>query len=299
MQNAKDLDALDKAYTAGGSVGKSGNLEAYRENLQRLGEGYSTASEELKAYQAALESNDTKAIRVAENTLKNAIKLGEAAAKYGVNAEELEKLTMELTNDSRMGFDAAMKTAIGYMTLAEELGVSVEELQNILATLTASFDDLKAAEVDALFTQISDKAKELGVSVIELAEQVASLGTQFGVSGEDALEMATLFSQANSDLGVSNDELIIQTQNIASEFDLSAKAAAKLAVENQRMNKGVATLTENWQDWKNTLTTASKTSTDYAKAMGELTQVVRDLTGAGDDFVMTSEFLKDNMKLIE
>jgi ribosomal protein S17E len=33
--------------------------------------------------------------------------------------------------------------------------------------------------------------------------------------------------------------------------------------------------------------------------MGELTQVVRDLTGAGDDFVMTSEFLEKNMELIE
>lgn len=300
LNTAESLEELNTAWSKNSSVKDAqADIKVYRENLQRLAEQYSTASEELEAYQKAIESNDTKAIKAAENTLKNAIQLGEAANQYGVNADELEKLTREMMDSSNMGFNAAMKTAIGYMTLADELGISVEELQNTLATLTASFDDLKTAEIDALFTQISDKAKELGVSVTELAEQVASLGTQFGVSGEDALEMATLFTQANSDLGVSNDELIIQTQNIASEFNLSAKAAAKLAVENQRMNKGVAALTENWQDWKNTLKTADKTSTDYAKAMGELTQVVRDLTGAGDDFVMTSEFLEENMELIE
>jgi DNA-binding ferritin-like protein (Dps family) len=300
LNTAESLEELNTAWSKNSSVKDAQvDIKVYRENLQRLAEQYSTASEELEAYQKAIESNDTKAIKAAENTLKNAIQLGEAANQYGVNADELEKLTREMMDSSNMGFNAAMKTAIGYMTLAEELGISVEELQNTLAVLASSFDDLKTAEIDALFTQISDKAKELGVSVTELAEQVASLGTQFGVSGEDALEMAALFNQANSDLGVSNDELIIQTQNIASEFGLSAKAAAKLAVENQRMNKGVATLTENWQDWKNTLKTADKTSTDYAKAMGELTQVVRDLTGAGDDFVMTSEFLEKNMELIE
>jgi hypothetical protein len=56
MQNAEDLQSLEDAYKAGGTAGKSGNLEAYRENLQRLGEGYATAAEELEAYQKAIES---------------------------------------------------------------------------------------------------------------------------------------------------------------------------------------------------------------------------------------------------
>jgi hypothetical protein len=65
------------------------------------------------------------------------------------------------------------------------------------------------------------------------------------------------------------------------------------------MNQGVATLGENWQDWKKTLKDTDKTSTDYAKAMAELTDTVRDLVGAGEDFTMTSKFVEDNMALIE
>jgi hypothetical protein len=51
--------------------------ELYSENLQRLGEKYGIATEELKNYRAALESGTDVAI--AEAGLKNAILLGEEA----------------------------------------------------------------------------------------------------------------------------------------------------------------------------------------------------------------------------
>lgn len=297
MQNAEDLQSLEDAYKAGGTAGKSGNLEAYRENLQRLGEGYATAAEELEAYQKAIESGSN--IRGAEQALKNAITLGETAEEFGVNAEELEQLTHELMQDSNMGFQNALDTAVGYIKLAEEFGLSTEELKTNLSTLTSSFSDLSTKETDALFKDIASAAQEAGLSITELTNQTAELGTRFGVTGQEALEMATMFAQASSEYGISSEELAIQAQNIAQEYGVSATAAARLAVQNQRMNQGVASLTENWQDWKKALTTTSKTSTDYAKAMAGLTDTVRDLVGAGEDFVLTSEFVEENMELIE
>lgn len=298
LNSAESLEELNAAWNKNSSVKDAKvDVEVYRQNLQRLGEEYATATEELEAYQKAIESGTN--VRGAEQALKNAITLGETAEEFGVNAEELEKLTQELMTDSNMGFSNALNTAVGYIKLAEECGISVEELQTNLATLTNSFSGMSAKAADELFQNIAEAAQETGLSITELTNTVASFGDQFGVTGQEALEMATLFAQASSEYGISTEELAIQTENMASAYGISAKAAARLAVQNQRMNQGVATLTENWQDWKKTLTTADKTSTDYAKAMADLTDTVRDLVGAGEDFTMTSEFMKENMELIE
>jgi hypothetical protein len=65
------------------------------------------------------------------------------------------------------------------------------------------------------------------------------------------------------------------------------------------MNKGFTSLAENWEDWKKSLTETDKTSSDYSKTLSELTDSVRELVGAGDDFVLTSDFVATNMTLIE
>jgi hypothetical protein len=65
------------------------------------------------------------------------------------------------------------------------------------------------------------------------------------------------------------------------------------------MNNGVATLAQNWEQWKTTLNSTDKTTTEYAKTMTELTSVVRDLVGAGDEFNLTADFVTTNMQLIE
>jgi hypothetical protein len=71
-----------------------------------LGEGYETAAEEVKAYQEAIESGS--GVAAAEAALKNAILLGETAKDFGVNAEELEKLTGEIMANSNANFETAL-----------------------------------------------------------------------------------------------------------------------------------------------------------------------------------------------
>jgi hypothetical protein len=88
---------------------------------------------------------------------------------------------------------------------------------------------------------------------------------------------------------------------MAKAYGLSEKAAAKLAIENQRMNKGVASLSENWGDWKKELSKSDKTTTDYAKAAAALTSTIADLVGASEDLELSPEFLEapENLALIE
>jgi hypothetical protein len=67
------------------------------------------------------------------------------------------------------------------------------------------------------------------------------------------------------------------------------------------MNKGINTLSDSLEDWKETLKTAKKGDVDWAKTIGEVEAAVKDLIGATDDFELPDDFLDapENMKLLE
>ena len=67
------------------------------------------------------------------------------------------------------------------------------------------------------------------------------------------------------------------------------------------MNKGINTLSDSLEDWKETLKIAKKGDTDWAKTISEVEAAVKDLIGATDDFELPDDFLDapENMKLLE
>jgi hypothetical protein len=81
----------------------------------------------------------------------------------------------------------------------------------------------------------------------------------------------------------------------------NAEAAAQMAIANQRMNKGVNTLTDNWEDWKKTLKGTDKTTQDYAEALVEAEGVMRDILNLSDEAVIPDGFLEvpENLELFE
>ena len=87
---------------------------------------------------------------------------------------------------------------------------------------------------------------------------------------------------------------------MAKAYGLSAEEAAKLAVQNQRMNKGMITLAENWKDWSKALKASDKTTLDWAEAAIECTAAIADLVGASEDLELPDEFFNiENMELLE
>jgi hypothetical protein len=73
-----------------------------------------------------------------------------------------------------------------------------------------SFDELSTTDADALFKDIAAAAEEAGVSIGELVETMTDIGQRFGLTGESALEMATIFTEAASEYSISTEELAIQ-----------------------------------------------------------------------------------------
>jgi hypothetical protein len=50
--------------------------------------------------------------------------------------------------------------------------------------------------------------------------------------------------------GLEVKSLTARSKRLAKAYGLSAEEAANLAIKNQRMNKGVSSLVDNWKDWK-------------------------------------------------
>jgi hypothetical protein len=119
-------------------------------------------------------------------------------------------------------------------------------------------------------------------------------------AAEEALEVSLMLGEAAEKYGFEAKELEVQAKQLAKEYNLDAEAAAKLAVQNQRMNKGIITLAENWKDWSKALKSSDKTTLDWAKAAVECTAAIADLVGASEDLELPEDFFNtDNMALLE
>lgn len=117
---------------------------------------------------------------------------------------------------------------------------------------------------------------------------------------EDSLRGAINIGQASETYDLDADVLEVQAEQLAEQYDLTAEAAANAAIQNQRMNKGVSELADNWADWKKILTGTDKDTEDYAKAVVDTEKALRDLVGVSEDFEFSKDFLEsaENLELI-
>lgn len=118
---------------------------------------------------------------------------------------------------------------------------------------------------------------------------------------EDELRSLISIQESAEKYSLDADSLSVQAKQLAKAYDLSAEQAAELATRNQRLNKGISQLVDSWDDWKKTLKTTDKTSQDYAATVADLTDTLRDLTGAADNFEIPEGFLdsEKNLALID
>ena len=159
-------------------------------------------------------------------------------------------------------------------------------------------------------------------------EAVETIKNTLSQAGEDAVSEALLKAYENYnekaywdareaeqsatiDKQVSDNELdnnVLETQSELLQKNVKgleddANAAKQLAVNNARMNEGLETLIDNWEDWSKVLKSSDKKTTEYAETVTELKKVLADLTGLTDDLGknLSSDFFEsaDNLALIE
>lgn len=268
-------ESLDEMYTAlahlqtvtGGTLDKNIEWDA----LANLGSKYDNATQESESF---------KRIQAA---------LGKA--------QEMSKIDFADTEEGAAALSAKNQTeaTYGYMQRSHAHGIyewSEEDMQQA----RQARDDAQQAYTDAK-TSYERAQEALSAGGIEKLE--AAMREQ-----EDILKSAILIGESADKYDLDPEAVEAQVRTIRAlnkEMGLSAEQAARMAIANQRMNKGINTLSDSLDDWKETLKTAKKGDVDWAKTIGEVEAAVKDLIGATDDFELPDDFLDapENMKLLE
>ena len=267
-------ESLDEMYTAlahlqtvtGGTLDKNIEWDA----LANLGSKYDNAAQESESF---------KRIQAA---------LGKA--------QEISKIDFADTEEGAAALLAKnqAETAYGYMQHSNAHGTdewSEEDMQQA----RQARDDARQAYTDAKASY--ERVQEAQKADVEKLE--AAMREQ-----EDILKSAILIGESADKYDLDPEAVEAQARSIRTlnkEMGLSAEQAARMAIANQRMNKGINTLSDSLEDWKETLKIAKKGDTDWAKTISEVEAAVKDLIGATDDFELPDDFLDapENMKLLE
>ena len=132
----EDLHAI--SAQVGTVMGEEGyNTEYYADGLKNLASQYEHCSDEITAYNDALESGSKESIKNAQENLEASVLVGELADKYDLVAEDVEdyaKRLKTMNKDSKMSAEQAVRLATANMRL--DRGVS---------NLNDNLDDYKKA----------------------------------------------------------------------------------------------------------------------------------------------------------
>lgn len=240
-----------------------------------------------------------------------------------------------ITQQSQIDLIETKKAAIDSINAALVAGgMSQEEIEAMQANLDILTSDLTILEEQAFASatsleeldNVKLQLKSAGIEEINYnayAEGLMSLASAYENCAEE-IENYNLALASGNEEEVTRAEAVLRSSvaigEAAEKYDLSAESleaqakeimiangwseeyaetAAILAVQNQRMNKGLTKLVNGWKDWKKTLSSTNKTSQDYADTLIELSDAVGDLVGWYEDLSLSSEFVEENMGLIE
>lgn len=276
------------------------------EDFEKLGEAYSSFFQLMEdgSYQligSAEELEDAIEGMQQQRLTQDAISASEAAQKYAPGGENEDPAMYEqLLQTSAAAQQQVLATADSVYELAGLYQSLGQEMYNTLGDDTVLSYQAYANALMGLATNYDNTTKEIE----EYQEALASGNNDQIRAAQGALEASTLIGECAEKYDLEAEALEYQAKALRESIGqekISAKAAAQLAVNNQRMNKGIDTLNDSWEDWKDTLATTSKTSEDYAKAAVGITNSLKDIVGAADDFELPDGFLDspENLKLIE
>ena len=85
---------------------------------------------------------------------------------------------------------------------------------------------------------------------------------------------------------------------LADSLEEDASAAAVVAKSTMKMNKGVETLSENFEEWNDVLKNSDKSSEEYSKALNGMKDAVADVLDV-EESAIDSDFITSHLGLIE
>lgn len=301
-REGSDTASAKNLKDAGGATQEMLELLGYTdERIQEMIDQANSADEQLKATGEAAIAQMYDAIYnfSQEDLMQAEVDLNEMMASTATNFAELNSLYQE----GQISAEAWGKQAEYIKQTALDGADSLSKYREVLAEIEQNGLDVSQSEKAEVLMRLGEAYEHCADEVREYEVALASMDEEQIKAAEDALTASIMIGEAADKYGLEADVLETQAKQIRKlnpELELSAEQAAQLAINNQRMNKGIKTLTDNFKNWRKTLTTADKASMDYAEALTEVEDAIGDLIGAADDLELPDEFFNtENMALLE
>ena len=228
---------------------------------------------------------------------------------FDFNAEQLELLSSYQTNPN------LALTAEQLSMIADMMGVvnAKESDMQAQALMTAtSLEELnaKAAELGSVMDSAYGEALvKLASNYDNCVEEIEEYNKALCSGNKDQINAAKSALQLSVSIGEMSKKFNLDakaTENyakrLAKSMNLDEDAAAKLAVANQRLDRGLTNLNENFDDYSKALKENSKNSAAWSETMDALKTDLADILNVGDASMLTDSFAEatlasDDLKL--
>ena len=297
LANDSEADAI--AAVAGTSAARLSELAAI--DIDSLTEEQKKAyyDEVANVYQA-IADNESQLGQYQESVTQDLIQLGSSYDSYAEGLAAIRSYAGE-----EFVSDEQIQEAIVGMTNAAVIGVqSLDELDTILNEIAQAEQNVDYNTIAAALMNLASQYENCTAEVEKYQTAMRSGNTEALKVAEDQLRASILLGEAAEKYGLNANVLESQARSIQAlnnDMELNAETAAQMAIANQRMNKGIDTLSDNFEDWTKKLKTATRGSMDYAEVAAEVEGALKDLLGLSDNFELPEGFLdsEENLKLLE
>lgn len=181
---------------------------------------------------------------------------------------------------------------------------TLEELETITQQILSDGGKVYLEDYAAVILKVAESYKYCTEEAKAYEEACKSGDDALIAEAEAALRDEMALEDLTKQYDLNIDVVKIQAKQLMQDTKLKLadiKAAEKLAIANQRLNKGITTLSKNWESWNEILRSSDKTSVDYAKTIQEASEVLADLTGSisADSIPATFWEVATNIDLLE
>lgn len=297
LANDSEADAI--AAVAGTSAARLSELAAI--DIDSLTEEQKKAYyDEVGNVYQAIADNESQLGQYQESVTQDLIQLGSSYDSYAEGLAAIRSYAGE-----EFVSDEQIQEAIVGMTNAAVMGVqSLDELDTILNEIAQAEQNVDYNTIAAALMNLASQYENCTAEVEKYQTAMRSDNTEALKVAEDQLRASILLGEAAEKYGLNANVLESQARSIQAlnnDMELNAETAARMAIANQRMNKGIDTLSDNFEDWTKKLKTATRGSMDYAEVAAEVEGALKDLLGLSDNFELPEGFLdsKENLKLLE
>lgn len=206
----------------------------------------------------------------------------EAANETVVYGESSDSIFSELKAQG-VELDKNIDAELATSLLNRLEGVNNKEVVNELNSLLAEKSSLEQSDVIDKF--LNEPVADEQINVKEDSEK-------YDLEAENVEN----YAESLLDLAEASEEAGNETNGVSADLKDNAKMAGNVAITNSRMNKGLISLAENFDDYRKTLNASEQGTEEYQTALKGISDAMNDVLGL-DDVELSDDFLTNATNL--